>query len=83
MLDRVARRYNRRPSEILGISDNWLAIDFDFACAYRGNKEDEKDFQNASRQAGQKESTDEEFWKTVNKVRRVKGLPPIKKTPNG
>lgn len=76
MLDRLAQRYNRRPSEILQISDPWLAIDFDFACAVRGNKADQEDMKKSSRNAPE-QNTEKEFWREVNKVRSIKGLKPV------
>ena len=39
-MDRVATRYRVRPSELLAISDPWVALDLDLAIFARGASED-------------------------------------------
>lgn len=38
----VAKRYGKRPSEILGITEPWDAYQLDVALAYQGEKQDNK-----------------------------------------
>lgn len=47
MLDQLARRYNRRPSELIGLTDEWIAFDFDAAIALRGAQDDAEEMKKA------------------------------------
>jgi hypothetical protein len=40
-LDALATRYSRRPSEILGVSDSWLAYQLDLATLLAATVQDE------------------------------------------
>lgn len=41
LLDMVAQRYGQRPSDLAGIADPRVALDFDIAVAFRAIKEAE------------------------------------------
>lgn len=76
-LDQMAQRYGKRPSEFLGVNDPYLALDFDLAVAVRGSREEQK--QSRSRERTEGAGSDPgKFWSTVNRVRGMKGLPPVK-----
>jgi len=44
ILDMVARRYGKRPSEIVGIKDEAIAFDFDAAVAIRAEAKEEREY---------------------------------------
>jgi hypothetical protein len=39
LIDQTARRYKTRPSRLLGIQDEFIALDFDLALAERGRRD--------------------------------------------
>ena len=41
MVDGLCQRYHQRPSEVLGIEDRFVALDFDVAVAVRASKMEE------------------------------------------
>lgn len=80
----MATRYGHRPSQLLALNDPAVALDFDLAVALVGARLDAKLAMEEARRirhgGGGKENPDNEkkFWGEINKVRRIKGLPPIK-----
>ena len=46
MLDRIGSRYGKRPSEILGVSNEFVAFQFDFAIAYFANQIEQGKYRN-------------------------------------
>jgi len=70
---------------LLGVTDPALALDFDFAIAYVGAKFDaelDKEVMRRSKMGANTPAGDNgevDFWRTVNKVRLAKGLPPALK----
>jgi hypothetical protein len=61
----------------LAINDPYLSIDFDLAVAAIGFKEDLREIENQKRRSGPN-NTEDDFWRTVNKVRAMKNLQPVK-----
>ena len=78
LIDGIARRYCKRPSELVGLVDPWLALDFDLGIAKRAIDNEEKQMRNEkaiSKFTGAVEGM-AAMKNLVNKSRRIKGLTP-------
>lgn len=65
-MDAVAKRYGQRPSQILGILDDWTAFCLDEVCALTGADEEAKAYENARQNAKGKFDTDKQWDSTAS-----------------